>query len=95
MSTCLVCSRPLTAPEIQRGETGCKACLQFFRRALENDKWEEYVCENQNNCLKEPSIDGTACRLCRFVKCVKSRISDFQLGDLPPFSVFEASLTQK
>uniref|UniRef100_A0A914YHL1 Nuclear receptor domain-containing protein n=1 Tax=Panagrolaimus superbus TaxID=310955 RepID=A0A914YHL1_9BILA len=69
MSECKVCSAEMESNHRRYGAPSCNACAAFFQRSIKIHK--EFVCENSDQCLIEPSKQGKQCLKCRFSKCLQ------------------------
>ncbi|CAF3303110.1 unnamed protein product [Rotaria socialis] len=69
---CAVCQRPSSG--IHFGATTCEGCKGFFRRTIKERTPQRYKCPENYNCEVNSST-RSACRACRFQKCLAAGMS--------------------
>ncbi|CAF1023589.1 unnamed protein product [Rotaria sordida] len=69
---CAVCQHPSSG--IHFGATTCEGCKGFFRRTMKERTPQRYKCPEKNNCEVNTST-RSACRACRFQKCLTAGMS--------------------
>ncbi|CAF4312932.1 unnamed protein product, partial [Adineta steineri] len=64
---CAVCQKASSG--IHFGATTCEGCKGFFRRTIKERIPQRYKCPEKNNC-EINYLTRSACRACRFQKCL-------------------------
>ncbi|XP_064108314.1 thyroid hormone receptor alpha-like [Macrobrachium nipponense] len=65
---CSVCGR--SAKNHHFGVLCCDPCGVFFRRGVQSNLWETYICFKDNHC--DITKNRKSCQCCRFKKCLSA-----------------------
>ena len=66
---CLVCSEP-AAKHMHYGAITCFSCKAFFRRAVQNNAANDFICRANDDC--DIAIQSRKhCQKCRYQRCIK------------------------
>jgi hypothetical protein len=69
-AVCQVCGNTATR-HLHYGTYACHSCRAFFRRAVDNEKYTLFICNEGKNCVVRPK-SWKSCKSCRFQKCLRA-----------------------
>ncbi len=82
---CQVCEGPAETFHLNYGASACFSCRAFFRRAIQQKKWDRFVCRGNDNPAAPCAITAKTrrrCQKCRYEKCVSAGMkADCVLND--------------
>ncbi|TRY67697.1 hypothetical protein TCAL_05377 [Tigriopus californicus] len=67
--TCSVCQGPTESYHLNYGVSSCFSCRAFFRRSVQDDKYESFKCKRKSHC-DVTKTGGQKCKKCRFDQCI-------------------------